>query len=146
MTPKGYAAYSSVAVNTMQNKEKILLMVYEGVIKYLELAQEGIRQQNPRMKGEAISKALAIITELDCALDSKVGGDLTQNLHVLYHWAMASITEANLKNDDAALAAVRKVLITISEGFEGAARHNHNPAPALHTNARPAPRPLNVAV
>lgn len=124
MTPRGYAAYRSVAVNTVQSKEKILLMVYEGLVKYVQVAHDGIRLRDPRMKGEAISKVIAIISELDCALDREVGGTLADNLSSLYQWIMATLTKANLNNDLRSLEDVQAVLKTLQEGF-GEAMQQH---------------------
>ncbi len=132
MTPRGYAAYQAAAVTSMQSKEKLLLMAYDGAIRFVDKAQEGIRLKSPKIKGEAVSKLLAIITELDCALDRTTGGEVANNLGALYQWIMGRVTEANLRSNIQALEEVRGVLVTIREGFEGAIKQQHpEPSPVI---------------
>lgn len=126
MTSRGYAAYQAAAVTSIQSKERLLLMAYDGAIRFVERAQEGIRQKSPKIKGEAISKILAIVAELDGALDRETGGEVVDNLGALYQWIMGKVTEANLRSDAQALEEVRGVLATIREGFEGAIKQQHS--------------------
>lgn len=148
MTPRGYAAYNAVAVNTVQDKGKILLMLYDDAVKNIRSAQEGIRGKSPKMRGEAISRVIGIVNELDCALDRDVGGDLTNKLSSLYQWVLRALTQANFNNDTKVLEDVKRVLETIKEGFEGAINKDSESAPALQQQVEPAvrPRSLNLAV
>ena len=127
MTPAGYAGYRNVIANTVENKEEILLMLYEGALIAVRMARRGIEEKNPRLKGEKISKVLAILTELDCALDREKGGELAENLSVLYRYLMDRLTVANVKNDPEALGEVEKLLQELYEGFKGAARQEAPP-------------------
>jgi flagellar protein FliS len=139
MMPRGYAAYQVAATTSIQSKEKLLLMAYEGAIRFGQAAQEGIRLKSPKMRGEAISKIMAIITELDLALDREVGGEIAENLSALYQWTMRRLTEANLHNDIQALAEVHMVLTTLKEGFEGAINQQLEPINSTEQAATPAP-------
>lgn len=147
MTSRGYAAYQAAAVTSMQSKEKLLLMAYDGAIRFVERAQEGIRQESPKMKGEAISKILAIVMELDGALDRETGGEVVDNLGALYQWIMGRVTEANLRSDIHALEEVRGVLATIREGFEGAIKQQHpEPSPVIGVGGKAAMGGMSFAV
>ena len=127
MTPPGYAGYKNVIANTVENKEEILLMLYEGVLVSVKMAKRGIEEKNPKLKGEKISKVLSIINELDCALDKEKGGDLAENLSILYRYLMDRLTVANVKNDPEALDEVETLLRELYEGFKGAARQGNLP-------------------
>jgi flagellar protein FliS len=127
MTPAGYAGYRKVIANTIENKEEILLMLYEGALIAVRMARRGIEGKNPRLKGEKISKVLAILTELDCALDRERGGELAENLSVLYRYLMDRLTVANFKNDPEALVAVESILGELYEGFREAAQREALP-------------------
>jgi flagellar protein FliS len=146
MTPRGYAAYQVAATTSIQSKEKLLLMAYEGAIRFGQSAQEGIRLKSPKMRGEAISKIMAIITELDLALDREIGGELAENLSSLYQWIMRRLTEANLQNDIRALEEVNSVLTTIKEGFEGAINQQLGPVYDREQAVAPATGGLSLAV
>jgi len=121
MIATGYAGYRNVMAHTTESKEEILLMLYEGALISLKMARRGIREKNPKLKGEKISKVLAILTELDCALDRENGGKLADNLGVLYRYLMERLTIANIKNDPETLKEAEQVLGELYEGFKDAA-------------------------
>ncbi len=127
MTPAGYAGYRNVIANTVENKEEILLLLYEGALAAVKIAQRGIEEKNPKLRGENISKVMAILTELDCALDREKGGDLAENLSVLYRYLMERLTVANIRNDPEELVAAGRLLGQLYEGFRGAARQETLP-------------------
>jgi len=121
MIATGYAGYRNVMAHTTESKEEILLMLYEGALISLKIARRGIREKNPKLKGEKISKVLAILTELDCALDRERGGDLAEKITAMYGYMMNRLTTANIKNDPEALEEVEQLLGELYEGFKGAA-------------------------
>lgn len=122
MTPTGYAGYRKVMAETVQKKEEILLLLYEEAITALKMAQRGILENKPRFKGEKISRALRIITELDCALDRDKGAEMAENLAALYRYLTHRVTMANIHNDAAALQEAENLLRELHEGFKFAAR------------------------
>src|SRR3989442_930938 len=110
MNQAGYSAYRAAVTQTTQSKEEILLMLYDGVLKFLKFARMSLTQKHIAAKGENLSKALAIITELDCALDRQNGGDIAANLASLYQYMLTRLTHANIHNDLAALEEVEGLL------------------------------------
>jgi flagellar secretion chaperone FliS len=116
MTYAGYSAYNRIA-NTIDSKEMILVKLLDGTVRFVQAARAGLEAGNPRTKGENISRAIAIITELDFALDRDMGGDLVENLSGLYQYILKRLTLANLRNDDRVLGEVEGLLLTIKEGF-----------------------------
>jgi flagellar protein FliS len=120
MTAIGYEAYSHAVVHTTDNKERILLMLYDGAVRFVRFARMGIEEKSPKVRGENISKVLGILTELDCALDREGGGELVENLADLYRYMMDRLTHANVKNNTGALDEVERLLTELKEGFEGA--------------------------
>jgi flagellar protein FliS len=101
----------------------------------------------PKVRGENISKVLAILTELDAALDRRSGGELAKNLSGLYGYMINRLTAANLQNDAAALDEVARLLAEIREGFAAAARSlaEGHPSPVPETVLQPEER-LSFAV
>jgi len=120
MIPAGYAKYTRTAATTVENKQDILVVLYENLLTEMKKARMGIEDKNPKLKGESISKVLAIITELDCALDLKAGGDMAENLSMLYHYVMDRLSVANLKYDLTALNEADIVLNQLNDGFKDA--------------------------
>lgn len=122
MPPFAHQAYQQTAVTAIYDKERLVVMVFEGIAGFLQQVRSGIAQGHKAQKGEAISSVLALLTELDCALDRESGGDLARNLSDLYQWLMGRMSEVNLRDDVDALNDAEKVVLELKEGFEGAAR------------------------
>src|SRR2546422_7220398 len=118
MTPTGYSAYQHAVTNTPKRKEDILLMLYDGVLKFVRFTKQGLTQKQMATKGENLSKALAILTELDCALDHQIGGDIATNLASLYRYIMLRLTYANMHNDLSAMEEVESLLLDLQQTFQ----------------------------
>lgn len=131
MTGTAYTAYNNSMIHVTDRKDKVLLMLYDGVLKFVRFARTGIEEKNPKIKGENISKIMAILTELDCALDRENGGPLAENLSRLYQYMMSRLTVANIDNDFNALNEVESLLSELREGFEEAVNKENAELP-LH--------------
>lgn len=121
MTPGAYAAYDRTATVTT-SKDKILIMLYEGAIRFLQVAEQAMQEKRIAVKGENISRVIAILNELECALDRKIGGELAENLAGLYQYMCFRLVEANAKNDSAMLNEVEGLLTGLKDAFEQAAQ------------------------
>ena len=66
-----YRQYQKTAVTTA-SREKILLMLYEGAIRFIKQAKIAMNEKRIADKGKYISKATAILSELMATLDFKV--------------------------------------------------------------------------
>src|SRR5919198_1502142 len=98
--PPSYAhsAYQQTAVNAHYDKGQLVVMVYEGTLRFLRRARQAMAGGQTARKGEAISRVLALLTELDCALDREAGGAIAINLADLYQWMMGQLVKANIHN------------------------------------------------
>jgi len=95
-------AYQNTQVTTA-SPEKILLMLYDGAVRFSKLALDRMNRQDISGKGVYIGKALAIVTELMNTLDHKIGGEIAQNLERLYVYLIGEFTKANVNNDPKSL-------------------------------------------
>lgn len=118
MYQTGFNAYEHSEINTVEDQGTILIKLYDGAIRFLNLAQKGITEGRINVRGEKISQTMAIITELHCALDMDQGGEMAQNLASLYRHLINRLTVANRHNDLHALMEVKEILLTLKEGFE----------------------------
>ena len=116
----GYSAYLNSMAKTTNEKGRILLMLYEGAVKFVRFARIGIEKGSPKVRGENISKVMAILTELDGALDREIGGELVGNLADLYRYMIGRMTVANTSNDTVALDEVERLLLELKDAFERA--------------------------
>ena len=93
-----YRQYQKTAVTTA-SREKILLMLYEGAIRFVKQAKVAMDQKKIAEKGKFISKATAILSELMATLDFKVGGELAVDLENLYVFMIDKLIEGNISNN-----------------------------------------------
>ncbi len=121
MYQNGCNAYRQSAGNMVEDSSVVLIKLYDGALRFLSLARRGIMEKKANVRGENISKVMAIVNELDCALDMEKGGELSIQLASLYRFAMDKLTAANQRNDLGALGEVENILGTLKEGFAAAA-------------------------
>ncbi|NHZ47498.1 flagellar export chaperone FliS, partial [Nitratidesulfovibrio liaohensis] len=112
---KAAHAYLQTQVTTTTQGE-LLLLLYDGAVKFLNQAKEKIAERDYAGKGILISKALDIVNELDASLNLEKGGELAENLHKLYFYCSTRLLNANLKMDVAFIDEVIKIL----SGLRGA--------------------------
>ncbi len=112
-----YSQYQKTQVVTA-SREKILLMLYEGAIRFTKHAHAALKQGKIAEKGKYISKATAILSELMATLDFKAGGQLAVDLENLYVFMIDKLIEGNIKNDPECLAHVEQLLMTLFEAWK----------------------------
>lgn len=120
-----YRAYQKTQVTTAK-PEKILLMLYEGAIKFTKMAIIRMREKNIAEKGKYISKTLAIVSELMNTLDHEKGGQIAADLENLYMFMMDKLIEANMYNRVEDLEAVERLLTTLYGAWQDVV---NNPRP-----------------
>jgi len=116
----GIETYRENAVTT-QTKGRIVVMLYEGAIKFLKLAIQEIEAKNPEAKGKYISKTLDILFELNTVLDMEAGGEIATNLRSLYMFMGRHLTQANIKQDVGKIQEVIKLLEELNQSWKAIA-------------------------
>ena len=128
-----YKAYQKTQVMTAK-PEKILLMLYEGAIKFTKLAAVRMREKNIAEKGKYISKSLSIVSELMNTLDHEKGGQIAADLENLYMFIMDKLIEANMNNRVEELEVAERLLTTLYAAWRDVVnnpRPDGVPSPAL---------------
>src|SRR6056297_813138 len=93
--------------------EQILIMLYDGAIRFTRQAILGIEENRPSLKLEGVSRAMAIIAEFSNTLDRDIGGEIAENLDGLYHFMMRELIIARSENSIAKLRVVEELLIDL---------------------------------
>jgi flagellar protein FliS len=114
-----YKKYKQTQV-TSASREDILLMMYEGAIKFNKLALKAAQEKRVYDRCTNLSKAFDIVNELNNTLDHEVGGELAKQLERLYIFVTDQYTKANLTGEAQPLEAALKVLENLYEGWKGA--------------------------
>jgi flagellar protein FliS len=115
------AAYKDVGLDTDimgADPHKLVAMLYDGALLAISRAKSEIQYQDIEAKGEAISKAIAIIGDgLQVGLDINAGGDIAQNLFALYGYMVRRLVTANATNDVAILDEITRLLSELQEAW-----------------------------
>lgn len=109
-------AYFQTKVTTT-NQGDIVVLLYDGAIKFLTQAVEHLAANDMAQKGLAISRALDVINELDSALNMEKGSSLSENLHSLYLFCSNHLVMANLKKDPERIGHVIKILAGLRSAY-----------------------------
>jgi flagellar protein FliS len=113
---KVFQKYKQTSV-TSASREKLLLMMYEGAIKFTKKAIIACEMKDIAERGLNIGKAYDIVMELNNTLNFEVGGEIAKNLEALYVYMTDQLTQANISGDPASLHVVLKLLNTLNEGW-----------------------------
>jgi flagellar protein FliS len=114
---KALENYSQMNVN-IEKPEKLILMLYEGALKFANFAKKAIREGNIEEKVKYIIKTSNIFIELINSLDFEKGGDIAYYLHGLYGYQLQLLTKANAENKEEYLDDVIRVLKVLIEAWK----------------------------
>ena len=89
---------------------KLIHMLFERVLVHLELAEEGIREQTPKKRGENLSRAIAIITELQASIKSEDQSEAAQFLRGLYGSILMELPKVSVSQNVMVLRQARTYL------------------------------------
>ena len=109
---------TSVAIAT---PSELVVMVYDRMFEQLRLVLTGLKAGQD--VAEPAGKALDLITDgLQSCLDRERGGEVAQNLDLLYNWACAEILRARLRLDPGPIEGELRVLSPVAEAWREQAK------------------------
>jgi flagellar protein FliS len=111
-----HSTYHAVQITTT-DRGRLLLMMYEGAIKFLRQALTGLEEKDVAKFCRYLSKAQAIIAELMNTLDFEKGGTIAQDLDRLYDFMLFYLSEANLYRDPKRIDKVISLIDTIYSAY-----------------------------
>jgi flagellar protein FliS len=109
--------YKETSVNTA-SPTKLVVMLYEGAIRFLTRAASDIRKRDLVSKSESVSRAVAIIQHLQMTLDTDKGQDIAHELNGLYTYALGRVLEGSTKLDAKPIEEAIKVLSELLPAWE----------------------------
>ncbi|NIA20229.1 MAG: flagellar export chaperone FliS [Xanthomonadaceae bacterium] len=100
MSPRDhYNQYRQMEVTTNSDPKKLVLMLYDGCLRFLTIAEKAMEKKEIEKKAIHIGKALEIISELNSCLDRQLDDEIVPFLEAMYTHMMHKLLEANLTND-----------------------------------------------
>jgi flagellar protein FliS len=104
---------------------RLVQIMYEQIVSELATAQgcmERIKNNLPLAdvvaKGKAMGKAIRLINQLNTTLDLERGKEVAANLHSLYVYMLARLTQANASNDPEIVAEVSALVRKVKSGWD----------------------------
>ncbi len=101
--------------------EKILIMLYDGAIRFCRQAIQAMDAGDKEVQNEKITRTMAIVAEFATSLDHEIGGEIATNLDALYMFMIRELTRANITKDRQALESVENLLSGLRDTWVEAA-------------------------
>lgn len=115
-----YRAYKQISIATA-SPDKLLLMLYDGAIRFLIQARVAMEQHNYEAANKLLQKLQDIFIELNISLDMKQG-EVALNLRKLYEFYEKEVLMANVEKNIERLQPVEDFLRSFRETWAEAAR------------------------
>ena len=112
---QGYAAYANNKIMTASPPE-LTLMLYEGAIKFANLAIAGIEEKDIQKAHTNIMKVERIIEEFQATLNHKY--PVAKDFDNVYNYLLIRLKEANVKKDKEIMEEVLKHLRTMRDTWK----------------------------
>lgn len=119
--PAAYAQYKNSKILTASPAE-LTLMLYEGAIKFCNIAIEGIKEKDIPKAHTHIVKAQRIVDHLRITLDMKY--PVAQDFERIYSYLARRLTEANVQKDPEILEEVNEHLRAVRDTWKEVMRIN----------------------
>jgi flagellar protein FliS len=120
-SPRAASAYQRINVETSMHtmdQHQLVALLYQGALGAIASARGAMARGDVLGKCNAISKAIRIIEEgLNTGLDRVDGGELAQNLGALYDYCVLRLTLANVRNDDAIMQEVQRLIEPVAQAW-----------------------------
>ena len=117
----GYQAYQTNAVQTAP-PEQLVVMLYDGCLRFLRRAETAADAGRRPQTTEAISRATAIVMELNATLDMERGGEIAENLRSLYFFLHRHLLDASRDGSVDKLRQAIDLVAGLRDAFAEAAK------------------------
>lgn len=111
--------YQKTTVETASN-EKILIMLYDGAIQFLNKAKIALNEKNYEQSHNNLMGAQRILEEFINTIDKEPNPELAANLINLYEYFISRLVHANIKHEIAPIDEVLKFLKELKSTWEQA--------------------------
>ena len=100
---------------------KLIIMLYDGLIQYMELAQDGFLEKDLKKRIEVTHENLIgaqrILNELQGSLNMEQGGEIAVQLRDLYTSYYVTLIQANMLKDSSKIPPVLRMVRELREAW-----------------------------
>lgn len=116
------AAYQRIAAETSvqaASPHQLVGLLYDALLQAIASARGALSRGDIAAKGVAIGKSVRLIEEgLKAGLNLEQGGEIAANLHQMYTYSVMRLTQANVRNDMAALEEVTRLIEPVAQAWK----------------------------
>ena len=117
-TARSIDSYRAIDMQSRTPLEMIV-MLYDGALRFMSEARRAIERKDIPARRHAVSRALAIVSELQNTLDLESGGELAQSLDGLYVFVIERLTQASVSQEVRSIDEAVRVIATLRDGWAG---------------------------
>ena len=117
---RGLASYRQTEVQSRTPLE-LVTMLYDGALRFMAVARDAIVRKDIPARRDALNRTMAIVSELQSALNLQAGGEVAVDLDRLYEYASVRLLDAAMRNDVAPVDEVRRIFEILRDGWATAA-------------------------
>lgn len=125
MYNNGQAKYYQDNQILTAKKSKLILMMYDGAIRFARESINKIRSKDIAGRGAYIRKTQDIILELMNSLDMENGGEIAGNLSRLYLFMNRNLIMANVQGDEKYIEDIIKILMELRDAWDTVVNNNY---------------------
>lgn len=97
---------------------QLISIIFKHILANVAIANGAIERKETENKGKCLTKAIALVGELQDSLDMEKGGEISSNLFDLYDYIIRCLVQANIENNSEKLDEVRALISEIKEGWD----------------------------
>ena len=105
---------------TTATPEKLMIMLFDGAIQFLQKAKTAIAEKNLQERSVNIESARKIVRELMRTIDLENGNDVSKSLFKLYNTMAMKLSKANVSKNTNLIDEVLEDMMNIRWGFQKA--------------------------
>ncbi len=125
---KGFASVYEQYEEKTEPKINLVVRAYDKIVELLEDAAASIEKNDIESKGQAISRAIEIISELMAALDFEKGKQISVGLQNIYIFSLNQLMESNTKNDPQILRKLAEIYRDLNTAWRKVAQDYYQKA------------------
>jgi len=127
LAARGADVYRRTEIQSRSPLE-LVVMLYDGALRFMTDARDAAARRDIPARREAVSRTLAIISELQSTLDLGAGGDMARSLDGLYAFVTSRLMDATARQDPQPIDEAIRVFSTLREAWAAIAKGDGAPA------------------
>jgi len=116
LSARAAQAYARTHVQSRSPLE-LVVMLYDGLLRHVEDARAALAARDLIRKKEAVSRALAILSELQSTLNLERGGEIASSLDDLYTYVNGRLLDGSARNDAPPFEEAARVLRPLRDAW-----------------------------